>query len=77
LNKYLNQYITNESEILMVGCGNSSEFVLTVEMSELMYKANYQNITNIDISDVLINKMKDLYKDTCQNMKCNIYSYSP
>jgi hypothetical protein len=25
LDKYLNQYITPESEILMVGCGNSSK----------------------------------------------------
>jgi hypothetical protein len=44
--------------------------ILTIEMSELMYKANYQNITNIDISDIIISKMKDVYKDSCQNMKC-------
>jgi hypothetical protein len=43
-------------------------------MSELMYHENFVNITNIDISDVVIEKMKELYKDNCEKMQCkNFY----
>jgi hypothetical protein len=43
-------------------------------MSELMYHENFVNITNIDISDVVIEKMKELYKDNCGKMQCkNFY----
>ena len=48
--------INVESSILMVGCGNS-------KMSTQMIKDGYKNITNIDISDVVINKMKSEYPD--------------
>jgi hypothetical protein len=44
-------------------------------MSELMYKDNIQNITNIDISDVVINQMNELYKENFDNMKCNLKLY--
>lgn len=40
------------------------------ELSEQMYKDNYKQITNIDISDVVINKMNDLYKVDFPEMKC-------
>lgn len=39
------------SRILMLGCGNST-------LSEEMYDAGYQNIVNVDYSEVIINKMK-------------------
>lgn len=40
-------------------------------MSELMYKDNIENITNIDISDVVIEQMKELYKENFEKMQCN------
>ena len=39
-----------DSKVLMIGCGNA-------EVSENMYDDGYQNITNIDISPVVIEQM--------------------
>jgi hypothetical protein len=44
-----------------------------------MYKDNYKNIVNIDISDNIIEKMKNTYQDNFENMMCkndSIYVYS-
>ena len=54
LSKYFISILTPNSKILMVGCGNS-------KMSNQMYSSNYKNITNIDISDIVIKKMKEQY----------------
>ena len=56
LEKYFKPILTEESKVLMVGCGNS-------KMSSQMYNSNYKNITNIDISDVVIDKMKKQFPD--------------
>ena len=40
----------------MVGCGNS-------QMSNQMYLSNFKNIINIDISDIVIQKMKKQYPE--------------
>jgi hypothetical protein len=39
-------------------------------MSELMYKDNFQKVTNIDISDIVIEKMQEMYKESFEKMKC-------
>ena len=40
-------------------------------MSEMMYKDEYKNIINIDISDVVIEKMKAIYYESSyEGMKC-------
>jgi ubiquinone/menaquinone biosynthesis C-methylase UbiE len=54
--------MNQDDRILMVGCGNS-------KLSEQMYESNYQNIVNIDISEVIINKMKEQCKETCPKME--------
>ena len=45
----------------MLGCGNS-------ELSEKMYDNGYENITNIDICENVINEMAERNKDK-QKMK--------
>eukprot|EP00999_Lentomonas_sp_LEN2_P000228 NODE_1223_length_947_cov_98.546341_g1177_i0.p1 GENE.NODE_1223_length_947_cov_98.546341_g1177_i0~~NODE_1223_length_947_cov_98.546341_g1177_i0.p1 ORF type:complete len:230 (+),score=40.37 NODE_1223_length_947_cov_98.546341_g1177_i0:133-822(+) len=45
-----------ESRILILGSGNS-------RLSAQLYEAGYQNITNVDISEVCTNQMKQRYKD--------------
>merc|ERR1712070_79338 len=52
-------YVSYEAKVLMVGCGNS-------RLSEEMYEDNIKDITNIDISDVVI---KDMTRK-CTAMDC-------
>ena len=56
LSKYFIPILTPNSKILMVGCGSSN-------LSNQMYLSNYKNITNIDISDIVIQKMKKQYPE--------------
>ena len=56
LEKYFVEFLTQDSTILMVGCGNS-------KMSSQMYNSNFKNITNIDISDVVIAKMQKQFPE--------------
>jgi len=46
----LHKYIKPADQVLMVGCGNS-------KLSEDLYDLSYHNITNIDVSDVVIKQM--------------------
>ncbi len=39
-------------------------------MSEQMYESGYKRIINIDISEVVIRKMIDMYNKKQQNMLC-------
>ena len=63
LKNYIEALIKPEDnpKILMVGCGNS-------RLSGEMYNDGYTNITNIDISDVVIEKMKTVYSESCPLM---------
>ncbi len=56
LEKYFRIFLKEEDKILMVGCGNS-------KLSSQMYNSNFKNITNIDISDVVIGKMQKQFPD--------------
>ena len=56
LSNYFIPILTFDSKILMVGCGNS-------KMSNQMYLSNYKDITNIDISNIVIEKMKKQYPE--------------
>ncbi|KAM6218575.1 eEF1A lysine and N-terminal methyltransferase isoform 3-T3 [Rhynchocyon petersi] len=48
----LHKYIKPREKVLMIGCGNS-------ELSEQLYDVGYQDIVNIDISEVVIKQMKE------------------
>ncbi|XP_034948579.1 eEF1A lysine and N-terminal methyltransferase homolog [Chelonus insularis] len=48
----LSKYIKFKDDILMVGCGNST-------LSMDLYDVGYKSITNIDISQVVIDQMKE------------------
>ena len=56
LGKYFKEFLKEEDKILMVGCGNS-------KMSSQMYNSLFKNITNIDISDVVITKMQKQFPE--------------
>jgi ubiquinone/menaquinone biosynthesis C-methylase UbiE len=58
----INKYINKEDRILMVGCGNST-------LSEDMYDEGFHRIVNIDISDVVIETMKQRNHATRPEMK--------
>ena len=58
---YLLPLLKVNDKILMVGCGNST-------FSRDLYNAGYKNITNIDFSAVVIDKMKEKYKLECPEM---------
>lgn len=56
LNPFIESIILDkESKILILGCGNSS-------FSEKMYDAGWKNLYNIDISENVIEDMKDRNK---------------
>lgn len=44
--------------------------IKNIGLSECMYKASFTNITNIDISDVVIEQLKEFYKNGYEKMKC-------
>ena len=44
--------VSKKAKILMLGCGNS-------KLSEQMYDDGYLNLVNIDISESVINQMKE------------------
>ncbi|KAL1022484.1 hypothetical protein UPYG_G00028340 [Umbra pygmaea] len=46
----LHKYIKPRDKVLVVGCGNS-------ELSEQLFDVGYRNLTNIDISETVINNM--------------------
>ncbi|KAM7055274.1 eEF1A lysine and N-terminal methyltransferase isoform 2-T2 [Molossus nigricans] len=48
----LHKYIKPREKVLVIGCGNS-------ELSEQLYDVGYQDIMNIDISEVVIKQMKE------------------
>jgi ubiquinone/menaquinone biosynthesis C-methylase UbiE len=56
LKEILLPFLKPESKILMIGCGNS-------RLSSQLYESGYQNVTNIDCSEVVINQMKARCKD--------------
>jgi SAM-dependent methyltransferase len=60
----INMYIPKQNKILMVGCGNAA-------ISEDMVCDGYQDIVNIDISAVVIEAMREKYKDMPQ-LQCNL-----
>ena len=60
LNKYPNQ---KKTKFLELGCGNST-------LAHDLFVAGYKNITSIDFSHVVINKMKKKYAD--DDIKCKI-----
>lgn len=49
-------YITKDQKIINLGCGNGA-------LTEDMYDDGYTNITNIDISSVVINQMAERNKE--------------
>ncbi|XP_074858670.1 eEF1A lysine and N-terminal methyltransferase isoform X2 [Carettochelys insculpta] len=48
----LHKYVRPRDKVLVVGCGNS-------ELSEQMYDVGFQDIVNVDISEVVINQMRE------------------
>ncbi|XP_053325857.1 eEF1A lysine and N-terminal methyltransferase [Spea bombifrons] len=48
----LHKYIKPKDKVLVVGCGNS-------ELSERLYDAGCQNLSNIDVSEVVIRQMSE------------------
>ena len=50
-------FVKPSHKILQIGCGNSI-------LSEEMYDAGFTDITNIDISSVVIEQMRDRSKET-------------
>ena len=58
----LHKYVKVTDNILVVGCGNSS-------LSADLYDVGHHNITNIDISDIVIRQMNEKHSKDRSNMK--------
>jgi len=62
LKDLLTPKLAKSSKILMFGCGNS-------DMSEKMYEDGYESIVNIDISENVINFLKERLQERMPNMR--------
>nr|CCA18468.1 conserved hypothetical protein [Albugo laibachii Nc14] len=58
----LGRYIDESDRILMVGCGNST-------FSADLYKAGYKNITNLDFSQIVIDRMREKHAKCAPEME--------
>ena len=56
IQELLQKYVKKDDAVLMAGCGNS-------RLSEDMFEDGFANISNVDISRVVIDQMGDKYKD--------------
>lgn len=56
LKEFLFPLLQPQHRILVIGCGNS-------RLSAQLYEAGYTNITNVDISEVVIQQMKSRYRE--------------
>lgn len=71
LQPVLEPYLQKKHKILMIGCGNSSTSPIALRVrshslsavSKDMHEAGYTDIVNIDISSVVINKMKEKHPE--------------
>ncbi|KAF5303179.1 hypothetical protein FQA39_LY10092 [Lamprigera yunnana] len=59
---HLHKYIKVKDNVLVVGCGNSS-------LSSDLYDVGYKNVTNIDISEVVIRQMLNLHEKERPQLK--------
>ncbi len=57
LKAYFDQLENKNIAILIAGCGNAYE-------AEYLYQLGFQNITLVDISETLVNALKEKFKDT-------------
>jgi hypothetical protein len=62
-------YLSSQSRILMIGCGNST-------FSEELYDAGYQFITNLDYSEIVIDVMRSKYGHSRPHMTWMVRSFS-
>lgn len=56
ISHFMEQYENKKASILIPGCGNAYE-------AELLAGLGYKNITLLDISEALVNKLQDKYKN--------------
>eukprot|EP01041_Mallomonas_annulata_P006778 gene6778-13732_t len=71
ISNVLEELLNKDDEILMIGCGNAPFSVDIIRLISQQvhvlhsnrYNAGYENITNIDISNVVINQQKEKYPD--------------
>jgi ubiquinone/menaquinone biosynthesis C-methylase UbiE len=62
LSDIVGAYLKQDANILMLGCGNS-------DMSEKMYKAGHEQIVNIDISEQLMQNLREKQEVDMPKMK--------
>ena len=60
--QYLNEDVPKDASVLILGCGNSP---FSADMSD----GGYTNITSVDFSAVVIEKMSEKYRDTHPSLK--------
>ncbi|KAF2363342.1 S-adenosyl-L-methionine-dependent methyltransferase [Trinorchestia longiramus] len=57
----LHTYIRPADRLLVAGCGNST-------LGADLYSLGYKNITNVDVSEVVVRQMRARYQDSCPDM---------
>ena len=74
IKEVITQYMTKSDKIINLSSGNSSIlfYINTyfIELSEDMYEEGYQNITNVDFSQICTEFMINKNKEKYPNMIC-------
>ncbi|KAL0210039.1 hypothetical protein P9112_010123 [Eukaryota sp. TZLM1-RC] len=62
LREILAPHLNENARILVVGCGNS-------RLSYQLYEEGYKNIVSMDISDLVIDQMREKYKESAPELE--------
>lgn len=66
----IDKYIKKEDVSLILGCGNACIVIIwCIVFSDELYDYGYHNLINVDLSEVVINQMKERNKKR-NLMKC-------
>lgn len=63
MREHIISQVNTDNKILNIGAGTSSNYFLNKGLCEELFLEGFQNVHNIDFSPIVVNVMKDRYKE--------------